>query len=414
MNDQNIYAALELTDHEIRLVVGQFHNQRLTVMKVERVVSGGILNQNIVDQEAIVNALKKAIDNASKNIGSPIKAVILALPSASMHRFNQKVNMPVQNRITSIDIQNAVRKAIKTPLPDHLEIVNVIINKCIVNGISLRRLPIDESCDSFIADVDLMCADKSLVYQYASIVEKAGLEITEISLDGFAIGKEASLFEKSLDHYIVLIKMERQSTALSLFAKGKLMSTEVLNEGTAQMIEAISEKHRLPIEVADRLLHHNVRLGLQKYPKSPIYLWSADDKNHTLTENDVAGLIEPHLDAWLQSIHKAISPILMDNHIEIVLSGESADINGLSETVARQLGCQTTVYISETLGIRNSALSVCAGLFYVLKDQSVYRNYQSAIEMDQFSVKIKASMGKSNPEDTLGNKFKTMFEKGKN
>ncbi|KAF0226997.1 MAG: putative cell division protein [Erysipelotrichaceae bacterium] len=414
MNDQNIYAALELTDHEIRLVVGQFHNQRLTVMKVERVVSGGILNQNIVDQNAIVNALKKAIDNASKNIGFPIKAVILALPSASMHRFNQKVNMQVKDRVTSIDIQNAVRKAIKTPLPEHLEIVNVIINKCIVNGISLRRLPIDETCDSFIADVDLMCADKSLVYQYASIVEKAGLEITEISLDGFAIGKEASLFEKSLDHYIVLMKIERQSTALSLFAKGKLMSTEVIKEGTAQMIQAISEKHHLPIEVADRLLHHNIRIGLHKYPKSPIYLWTADEKNHTLTENDVAGLIEPQLDVWLQSIHKAISPILMDTHVEIVLSGESADINGLSEAVARQLGCPTTVYISETLGIRNSALSVCAGLFYVLKDQSVYRNYQSAIEMDQFSVKIKASMGKSNPEDTLGNKFKTMFEKGKN
>ncbi|TXT19040.1 MAG: cell division protein FtsA [Erysipelotrichaceae bacterium] len=316
MNDQNIYAALELTDHEIRLVVGQFHNQRLTVMKVERVVSGGILNQNIVDQNAIVNALKKAIDNASKNIGFPIKAVILALPSASMHRFNQKVNMQVKDRVTSIDIQNAVRKAIKTPLPEHLEIVNVIINKCIVNGISLRRLPIDETCDSFIADVDLMCADKSLVYQYASIVEKAGLEITEISLDGFAIGKEASLFEKSLDHYIVLMKIERQSTALSLFAKGKLMSTEVIKEGTAQMIQAISEKHHLPIEVADRLLHHNIRIGLHKYPKSPIYLWTADEKNHTLTENDVAGLIEPQLDVWLQSIHKAISPILMDTHVE--------------------------------------------------------------------------------------------------
>jgi hypothetical protein len=133
-----------------------------------------------------------------------------------------------------------------------------------------------------------------------------------------------------------------------------------------------------------------------------------------LTEHDVACLIEPHLDVWLQSIHKAMSPILIDTHVEIVLSGESADINGLSEAIARQLGCPTTVYVSETLGIRNSALSVCAGLFYVLKDQSAYRNYQSAIEMDQFSVKIKASMGKSNPEDTLGNKFKTMFEKGKN
>ena len=50
----------------------------------------------------------------------------------------------------------------------------------------------------------------------------------------------------------------------------------------------------------------------------------------------------------------------------------------------------------------------------MVKDQSAYRNYQSAVENDQFSVKIKASMGKTSPEDTLGNKFRTMFEKGKN
>ena len=414
MNDQNIYAALELTDHEIRLVVGQFHNQRLTVLKVERVLSGGILNQNIIDQNSVVIALKKALDNTAKNIGSPITGVILALPSASMARFNQKISIEVNQRITSDDIQNAIRTAIKMPLPEHLEIVNVVVNKWFVNGVSLRRLPLDEACTSFIADIDLLCADKALVYQYAAIVEKAGLEIIEISLDGFAIGKEASLFEKSLDHYIVLMKIERQSTALSLFAKGRLMSTEVLESGTAPMIQSISEKHNLPLEIADRLLHYNVRLGLQKYPKSPIYLWSAENKNYTLTENDVAALIEPQLDAWLQNVHKAISPILSNANVEIVLSGESADINGLSETLSRQLGCPTSVYISETLGIRTSALAVCAGLFYVVKDQSAYRNYQSAVENDQFSVKIKASMGKTSPEDTLGNKFRTMFEKGKN
>jgi len=414
MNDQNIYAVLELTDHEIRLVVGQFHNQRLIVLKVESVACGGLLGQTIFDQNAVVSSLNKALENVANNLGFPITSVILALPSASMMRFNQKVSLDVDQRITSIDLQKAVRQVINSPLPPDLVIVNTMINRCIVNGVSLRRLPLDETCDSFIVDIDLLCANKALVYQYAAIVEKAGLDITEISLDGFAIGKEASLFEKSLDHYIVLIKIERQSTALSLFAKGKLMSTEVLDMGTAHMIQAISEHHRLPLDIADRLLHHNVRLGLNKYPKSPIYLWSSDDKNYTLTEKDVASIIEPKLDAWLQNIHKAISPILTESNVEIVLSGGSADINGLSEAVSRQLGCPCSVTISETLGVRTSALSVCAGLFYVAKDQSAYRVYQSAVELDQFSAKIKARLGKTSPEDTLSGKLKTMFEKGKN
>lgn len=414
MNDQNIYASLELTDHEVRLAVGQFHNQRLNVLKVERVACSGFLNQTIIDPKPVAEALRMALDNASRNLGIPVQKVILALPSASMTRINRKVSVEVNGRISVTDIQRAVRLALKEPIPETLEIVNVIIHKCTVNGIGLRRLPIDEACDAFIADIDLLCADKAVVYAYAGIVEKAGVQITEISLDGFAIGKEASLFEKSQDHYIVLLKLERQSTALSLFAKGKLVSTEVLDEGSASMIAAISEKHHLPLDVSDRLLHHNVRLGLEKYPKTPIYLWSNDDRNHTLTEHDVAQLIEPKLDAWLQNVHKAISPLLGSEGLEIVLSGASGDINGLAETVSRQLGIPASVYVSETLGLRQAALSVIAGLFYTVKDQSVYRGYESAVDMEQFSAKIKTSMGKNSPEDTLGNKFKSMFEKSKN
>jgi len=197
------------------------------------------------------------------------------------------------------------------------------------------------------------------------------LEIQDVSLDHYAIGKEASLFERSMDRVQILIKVERQSTSLSLFAKGKLMSTEVLPVGSGALISAIAEKHRLPIAVADRLLHQNVRLGLPKYAKTPIYSWVADEKTFTLTEHDAALTIDAHLDEWLQMVHKTISPILSEHQPEVMLAGDSADINGLAVSVSTQLGCPVTVVVSETLGLRQAALSTIAGLFYVMKDQSL-------------------------------------------
>jgi cell division protein FtsA len=411
VSEQNIIATLELSDHEIRLAIGQFFNKRLSILKVERVVCGGVLGQMIQDPHGLSEALRKACDHVTKTLGTPLQRVVLALPSVSMHRFNQKVSVDTQGTLTLSDVQRGLRQVLKTPLPEHLEIINVIINKTTVNGISLRRLPLDEACSSFTLDVDLLCADKDLVYQYASVVEKAGLEIQDVSLDHYAIGKEASLFERSMDRMQVLIKIERQSTSLSLFARGKLMSTEVLPIGSGHLVAALAEKHRLPVAVADRLLHHNVRLGLPKYPKTPIYLWSADEKNYTLTEHDVALTIDPPLDAWLQLIHKTISPILNEHHPELALAGESADINGLATIVSTQMGCPTTVVVSETLGLRQAALSTVAGLFYVMKDQVPTRELQASLDMDLFSAKIKSSLRQPNPEDTLGNKFKTLFTK---
>lgn len=227
MSEQNIIATLELSDHEIRLAVGQFFNKRLMVLKVERVPCSGIVGQSIHDTSIVAAALRKACEHVGQTLGAPIQRVILALPSVSMHRFNQKISVDTTGRLLLTDVQRGIRQAIKTPLPDHLEIINVIINRTLVNGVTLRRLPLDEACSSFTLDVDLLCADKALVYEYAAVVEKAGLEIQDVSLDHYAIGKEASLFERSMDRVQILIKLERQSTSLSLFAKGKLMSTEV-------------------------------------------------------------------------------------------------------------------------------------------------------------------------------------------
>jgi cell division protein FtsA len=411
VSEQNIIATLELSDHEIRLAVGQFFNKRLSVLKVERVVCGGVIGQSIDDPRGLSDALRKAAEHVAKTLGTPLQRVVLALPSVSMHRYNQKISVDTSGQLTIADVQRGLRQVLKTPLPEHLEIINVIINKTTVNGVSLRRLPLDEVCSSFTLDVDLLCADKALVYQYAGVVEQAGLEIQDVSLDHYAIGKEASLLERSMDRVQILIKIERQSTSLSLFAKGKLMSTEVLPMGSGILIAALAEKHRLPIAVADRLLHHNVRLGLPKYPKTPIYLWATDDKNYTLTEHDVAQTIDAPLDIWLQHIHKTISPILSEHHPDVVLAGESADINGLAISVGTQLGCPTTVVVSETLGLRQAALSTVAGLFYVMKDQIPVRELQAGLDMDLFSAKIKSSLRQPNPEDTLGNKFKTLFTK---
>ena len=62
MNEQDVQVGLEIADHEIRLVVGQFFNTRLNIMKVERVLSSGIHNAQIVDQMAVIQKISAAVN----------------------------------------------------------------------------------------------------------------------------------------------------------------------------------------------------------------------------------------------------------------------------------------------------------------------------------------------------------------
>jgi cell division protein FtsA len=45
VSEKQIFAALEIADHEVRLIVGEFFNTRFNIIKVERVpVTGLVFN----------------------------------------------------------------------------------------------------------------------------------------------------------------------------------------------------------------------------------------------------------------------------------------------------------------------------------------------------------------------------------
>ena len=39
MSDKQIYASVEIADHEVRLVVGEFYETRFNILRVEKIVS---------------------------------------------------------------------------------------------------------------------------------------------------------------------------------------------------------------------------------------------------------------------------------------------------------------------------------------------------------------------------------------
>lgn len=410
MNEQDVQVGLEIADHEIRLVVGQFFNTRLNIMKVERVLSSGIHNAQIIDQSAVIQKIVSAVKHVEENLGLSIERVILSLPSIGLARYVRRISIPIDEKVTLKDIKAVYKEALNTEIPDHQALVNLAITKSLVNGITMRKLPINETCDALSVDVDLLCADKEMVYRYVQTVEKAGLQVSEISLDSFALGKEASLFEKSLEQHLIAIKAERQSTSLSLFAKGKLISTETIDLGSKQIISAMVNRFNLPIEIADRLLHMNARFGLDHYPNTPIYLWSSDGKTHTLSEDDLMNVIQPILNVWIDEIKTTILPIIETSSAKIVLFGESGEINGFDQLLASACQCECELYIPETLGVRSSALASVTGLFYVLKDQTSLREFLPGVDMGLFNqmlVKEKEIIS----DDTISGKFKGLFER---
>ena len=54
MNRKEIYASVEIADHEIRLIVGEFYDTRFNILRVERAGTTGIEKKKIIDEQMCI------------------------------------------------------------------------------------------------------------------------------------------------------------------------------------------------------------------------------------------------------------------------------------------------------------------------------------------------------------------------
>ncbi|MBR2553198.1 MAG: cell division protein FtsA, partial [Erysipelotrichaceae bacterium] len=205
---KQIYASLEFSENEIRLLVGEYFNIRFNVIKLERVPCEGLTNCRITDHDKVKEALQRVLENTSKMLGAKVEQVILLIPSINMKRYPLKVTLPTKHGyLSKEDIAYALSQTMKTPVDDDVTIINASIIRYIVNGISYRRLPEKEVCDEFAVDIDLLCADKKIAFEYAMLLDECELKIMDVCLDSYAIGKEAALFERTLNRNLILLNI---------------------------------------------------------------------------------------------------------------------------------------------------------------------------------------------------------------
>lgn len=413
MKKKEIYASIEITDHEVKLIVGEFCETRFNVLRVDRTGITGVDHKKIIDEQNVVNGIIKLLKQEQEVLGYKIERVLLAIPSIHMARHTRRVQVIPQvssKRVRLSDIQAGLNEAITFKPEPQLELVNVGCIKYITNGITSRKMPIDEACDVMTMNVDLLYADKETVYSYARCIERAGLEILDVCLDSYAIAQEAAVFEQTVDKYVLLMDVARQNTTLSLFTHGRLVNCEVLDSGYGNWLQPICENEKLSEDVAFRLIQNNCSFLEKEVSDSVIYIWSENGEPKQLTERQVYKAVLPGIENWIQLINDACAPIIENGNVRYLLVGEGFEIQGLEDLISK-LNAPSQVYIPQTIGARDCSLVTCLGLFYSWREQLNIRKDDRVCCDVKDVEKVVKSASKPSTDDESGftKKLKSML-----
>ena len=90
MNRQDIYISLDIGSSTIKVLIGDMSNNQLRVIGVGSVKSNGIRKSTIVDIEATVQSIKKAVEQAERMTNIKVERVVLGVPA------NQVALQPVK------------------------------------------------------------------------------------------------------------------------------------------------------------------------------------------------------------------------------------------------------------------------------------------------------------------------------
>lgn len=231
---------------------GQLH-----VIGVGNVKSNGVRKGAIVDIDATVQSIRKAIEQAERMTGYQIHEVVLGVPAnqTMLQLVKGVVAVNSENReITDDDLDRVVESAQVMSIPPERELVNIIPRQFIVDNLDEIKDPRGMIGIRLEMDATMITTSKTLLHNVLRCVERAGLSIREIYLQPLASGYFA-LTEDEKNQGTAFIDLGGGSTTIAVFEEGLLTHTGVIPVGGDHITKDISIVLKTPTEQAEQIKH---------------------------------------------------------------------------------------------------------------------------------------------------------------
>jgi cell division protein FtsA len=393
---KDIYAALDIGSATIKLLVGETVSSNINVLFSKKIISHGIVKGKIEKMSAVVEDIKQLLAEAADVLGAPITSVALCIPSLYARIYQSdgitKVNS-VDDRITNDDIIRALKLSKRFDRSSEEEIVSVIPINYYLDTKVINKSPIGMKSASLKVESLIITTKKDYFYDYILAVEKAGLEVLEVTINSFACAKEA-FDEVYLQEGAILIDIGFKSSTIAFFEDGYLKYIAQAPVGGYDLTKKIAASWKI---VLDKAEVYKVKYGtcdVEIGDEDIIHTTKLKDEEVKYTQKDLAIELEAGVREIMEVIKTKIDVINDGRNYETIIVGGGGELPMLDKVASEVLGCVVRSYRPETIGTRDMVFVSCLGMMYYMND----RNY--------ILGKIEPSVVLSDISNTMGVRFK--------
>ncbi|HEX2446222.1 MAG TPA: cell division protein FtsA [Vicinamibacterales bacterium] len=247
---------LDVGTSKVAAVVGE-HTEAggLDVIGMGLAEARGVRRGIIVNLEAAVESIKKAIEEAELTAGVEIDSVQLALSGAHVKAFNSRgvVAVAGKNReITREDVRRAIEAAKAIALPSGREVLHVLPQDFVVDEQDGIGAPVGMTGSRLEVNVHVVTGSSSSTQNVVACVNRAGVTVADTVLEQLA-ASEAVLTPDEKELGVALVDIGGGTTDFAIFERGSLWHTGVVAVGGDHFTNDIAVGLRTPIPDAERI-----------------------------------------------------------------------------------------------------------------------------------------------------------------
>src|SRR5919202_497215 len=227
----------------------------LEVVGIGEADARGLRKGVIVNPDAAVDAIKKAVEEAERMSGLEAEEVTINLAGSHILGFNGQAIVAVSGRdreIVTEDVRRAIDSACAIQLPAGREIVDRLPQEFIVDDQDGINDPIGMIGARLAVKVHIVTSPVTARQNAINAVNRAGLVVGEMVLEQLAAA-EASLTEEDKEFGAALVDVGAETTGLVIYQRGAVQHTAVFALGGAHFTNDIAFGLRTPIPEAERI-----------------------------------------------------------------------------------------------------------------------------------------------------------------
>lgn len=364
---KKIYTSIDIGSDTIRILVGEYFQNELRVLAVSSVKSKGIRNGLIYDADLALERLKIAINDINERINIPIRKAIITIPSIDVEYNLVRANTPVASEdkiVTNREIITVQNKVIKDVMPN-MELVNLLpIDFTIYeNGSEIETLddPTNKICDRVGIRAMMVTVPKSVIVSYVKLVESAGIEVVDLTLNSVSDFEEISNDDLKQGH-VGLINIGKDITTVSVYNKGIITNSSIIKSGAKVIDDDISYIYYVGRKAA-RKLKENFGIAHPRYANKneTFEIKDNNQKYVSINQYELSELINKRLVEILNNAKNELKLLTNKQIRYIMILGGITDIPGIDFVIEDVFGKDAGTYSLNTLGIRKARFITVSG-----------------------------------------------------